>query len=70
MASTWDVAIVGAGIVGCSIAFELAKAGMQVCVLERGGIGEESSAAAAGMLSGQHGVTNLGDRYQLHRRGA
>src|SRR5919108_2392271 len=66
MASTWDVAIVGAGIVGCSIAFELAKAGMQVCVLERGGIGEESSAAAAGMLSGQHGVTNLGARYQLH----
>jgi glycine oxidase len=66
MASTRDVAIVGAGIVGCSIAFELAKAGMQVCVLERGGIGEESSAAAAGMLSGQHGVTNFGARYQLH----
>src|SRR5262245_42551344 len=66
MASTWDVAIVGAGIVGCSMAFELAKAGLQVCVLERGGIGEESSAAAAGMLSGQHGVTNLGPRYQLH----
>jgi glycine oxidase len=66
MASTWDAAIVGAGIIGCSIAFELAKAGMQVCVLEQGGIGEESSAAAAGMLSGQHGVTNLGARYQLH----
>jgi glycine oxidase len=66
MASTRDVAIVGAGIIGCSLAFELAKAGMQVCVLERGGIGEESSAAAAGMLSGQHGVTNLGARYQLH----
>ena len=40
---------------------------MQVCVLEKGGIGEESSAAAAGMLSGQHGVTNFGPRYQLHR---
>jgi glycine oxidase len=66
MASTRDVAIVGAGIVGCSIAFELAKAGMRVCVLERRGIGEESSTAAAGMLSGQHGVTNLGARYQLH----
>jgi glycine oxidase len=66
MASTKDVAIVGAGIVGCSIAFELAKAGTQVCVLESSGIGEESSAAAAGMLSGQHGVTNFGPRYQLH----
>jgi len=66
MARSRDVAIVGAGIVGCSIAFELARAGMQVCVLERGGIGEESSTAAAGMLSGQHGVTNLGARYQMH----
>jgi glycine oxidase len=66
MASTTGVAIVGAGIVGCSIALELAKTGAQVCVLERGSIGEESSAAAAGMLSGQHGVTNFGARYQLH----
>src|SRR5918911_1352357 len=66
MASTRDVAIVGAGIIGCSIAFELAKAGVRVCVLERGGIGEESSAAAAGMLSGQHGVTTFEARYRLH----
>jgi glycine oxidase len=66
MATTKDVIIVGAGIVGCSLAFELAKAGLQVCVLDKGGIGEESSAAAAGMLSGQHGVTNFGARYQLH----
>src|ERR671925_2437454 len=68
MASTRDVAIVGAGIVGCSIAFELAKAGMRVAVLERGGIGEESSAAAAGMLSGQHGVTAFEARYRLHHQ--
>jgi glycine oxidase len=66
MPSTKDVAIVGGGIVGCSVAFELAKAGVRACVLETGGIGEESSAAAAGMLSGQHGVTNFGARYQLH----
>ncbi len=66
MDSTKDAVIVGAGIVGCSIAWELAKAGLKVCMLERGGIGEESSAAAAGMLSGQHGVTNFGARYQLH----
>lgn len=66
MPSTRDVVIVGGGIVGCSIAFELAKAGVQVCVLERAGFGEESSAAAAGMLSGQHGVTTFGARYELH----
>jgi glycine oxidase len=66
MDSTKDAVIVGAGIVGCSIAWELAKAGLKVCMLERAGIGEESSAAAAGMLSGQHGVTHFGARYQLH----
>lgn len=66
MAQTTDVVVIGGGIVGCSIAFELAKAGVRVCVLEQGGFGEESSAAAAGMLSGQHGVTNFGPRYQLH----
>lgn len=66
MAQRADVVIVGGGIVGCSIAFELAKASAQVCVLEQGRFGEESSAAAAGMLSGQHGVTNFGPRYHLH----
>lgn len=62
-----DVVIIGGGIVGCSIAFELAKGGVQVCVLEKAGIGEESSAAAAGLLSGQHGVTAFGARYELQR---
>jgi glycine oxidase len=66
MAQIADVVVIGGGIVGCSIAFELAKAGTRVCVLEHGGFGEESSAAAAGMLSGQHGVTNFGPRYHLH----
>jgi len=67
MPTAVDVVIIGAGIVGCSIAFELAKAGVHVCVLEKAGVGEESSAAAAGMLSGQHGVTSFGARYALHR---
>jgi glycine oxidase len=67
MARTSDVAIVGGGIVGCSIAYELAKAGLRACVFDKGGFGEESSAAAAGMLSGQHGMTSFGARYHLHR---
>jgi glycine oxidase len=66
MPSARDTVIVGAGIVGCSIALALAKTGMHVCLIEKGGVGEEASAAAAGMLSGQHGVTNFGTRYQLH----
>jgi len=56
-----DVIIIGAGIIGCSIAYRLAGAGLQVTVIERGRPGEEASSAAAGMLAPQseaaHGVT-------------
>ena len=50
--STYDVIIVGGGIIGGSIAFELAKHNARVAVLERQQPGLEASWAAAGMLSG------------------
>jgi glycine oxidase len=49
--NTYDVAIAGGGIIGCSIAFELAGAGLRVVVLDRQEPGREASWAAAGMLS-------------------
>ena len=48
-----DVAIVGGGIIGCAIAFFLAKAGVRPLVLERGQAGGEASSGAAGLLSAQ-----------------
>ncbi|HET7873943.1 MAG TPA: glycine oxidase ThiO [Methylomirabilota bacterium] len=45
------VLIVGGGIIGCSIAYELAKAGARVTVLERTNPGAEASSAAAGLLA-------------------
>ncbi len=45
------VVIVGGGIVGSASAYELAKAGCPVTVIERGAIGAEASSAAAGMLA-------------------
>jgi glycine oxidase len=45
-----EVVVVGGGIVGCSVAFHLARAGVSTCVLERGEVGGEASGAAAGML--------------------
>ncbi|MEO8457944.1 MAG: glycine oxidase ThiO [Chloroflexota bacterium] len=45
-----NVVVVGGGVIGCSIAFHLQKAGAQVTLLERGVIGGEASSAAAGML--------------------
>jgi glycine oxidase len=47
----YDAAIAGGGIVGASIALELAKYGLRVMVLDRQEPGREASWAAAGMLS-------------------
>ena len=47
----FDVAIVGGGIIGGSIAFELAQEKLRVLVLDRQAPGQEASWAAAGMLS-------------------
>jgi glycine oxidase len=45
------VAIVGAGIIGGSIAWRLAQAGLRVTLLDAGRAGGETSSAGAGMLS-------------------
>jgi len=44
------VTIIGAGVIGLSIAWELSRRGAVVRVIERGEIGRESSWAAAGIL--------------------
>ncbi len=48
---TWDVIIVGGGIIGLSLAIALRKRGAQVLIVERGEPGREASHAAAGMLA-------------------
>ena len=48
-----DVVIVGGGLIGCTLAAELASRGRRVVVVERGEPGGEASGAAAGMLSPQ-----------------
>jgi glycine oxidase len=45
-----DVLVIGGGVIGCTIALRLAKAGVRTALLERGRIGQEASWAAAGML--------------------
>jgi len=48
-----DVLIVGGGIMGTSAAWELARHGLRVTVLERSVPGAEASSAAAGILGAQ-----------------
>jgi glycine oxidase len=48
---TWDVIIVGGGIIGLTLSIALHKRGLRVLVVERGAPGREASYAAAGMLA-------------------
>ena len=45
------VVVVGGGVIGSGIAFELAKRGLAVTLIERGRIGGEASWASAGIIS-------------------
>lgn len=47
---TWDVIIIGGGIIGLSLSIALRKRGAKVLVVERGELGREASHAAGGML--------------------
>ena len=47
---TWDAIIVGAGVIGLSLAVELRKRGLRVLLVEKGQPGREASWAAGGML--------------------
>jgi len=48
-----DVVIVGAGVMGCSLAFYLSRAGRRVVVIDRGRIGQGATAACAGGIRAQ-----------------
>ena len=48
--NTWDVIVIGGGIIGLSLSIELRKKGASVLVVERGEPGREASYAAGGML--------------------
>jgi sarcosine oxidase subunit beta len=45
-----DVVVIGAGVLGAAAAFELARRGLQVTILERGALAREGSGTTAGNL--------------------
>ena len=47
----WDAIIIGAGIIGLSLAIELSKRGLSVLIIDKGEPGREASWAAGGMLA-------------------
>lgn len=68
MARTSHVIVIGAGIIGCGVAYELARRGARVEVLDRRDIAQGATQASAGVLapylSGHHDspLTELGAR--------
>jgi D-amino-acid dehydrogenase len=47
-----DAIVLGAGIVGTSIALHLAKCGLSVALIDRTGVGEQTSYGNAGVIEG------------------
>jgi glycine oxidase len=50
---SYSTLIIGGGIIGLSIGWQLARRGVSVCIIERGTAGHAASWAAAGMLAPQ-----------------
>lgn len=48
---SYDVIVVGGGVIGCAAAFALARSGASVVVVERDRVASHASSAAAGMLA-------------------
>ena len=67
MPNTADVVVIGAGVVGCSVAYYLAREGVSVTLLEREAIGSGASAHATGSLSLLGAEFSPGPSFQIAR---
>ena len=67
MPDSADVVVIGAGVVGCSVAWYLAREGVKVTLLEREAIGSRASAHATGSLSLLGAEFSPGASFQMAR---
>ena len=65
MADTADVVVVGAGVVGCSVAYYLSRQGASVLLVEREAIASGASAHATGFLSLLGNEFSDGDSFEF-----
>ncbi|PWI56909.1 glycine oxidase ThiO [Sulfoacidibacillus thermotolerans] len=65
MKTSYDVIVVGGGVIGSTIAWRIAQTSRKVLLLERGRLGQEASSAAAGMLGAELEMNEPGPFFQL-----
>lgn len=65
MAQSFDIIIIGAGIMGCSTAFQLARRGVKVAVFEKGYYGNGSTGRSSAIIR-QHYSNELTAQMALH----
>src|SRR5215216_5853555 len=70
MRQTTDVLIIGGGILGCATAYYLARAGVDVLLVERGALNREASGTNAGSLHIQIHAAHYRFQYQESPRAA
>jgi glycine oxidase len=51
MTREWDAVVIGGGIIGCAIAWELSRAGVRTAIVERTAIASGATQASAGVLA-------------------
>ncbi len=65
MNATFDVIIIGGGIMGCSSAYRVAQRGLKVAVVEKGGLGNGSTGRSSALIR-QHYSNEITARMALH----
>jgi glycine oxidase len=67
---SFDAIVVGGGIIGCTLAYELQRRGRDTLILERGAIGREASWASAGIIGAPTAAGLPQHRAELAERSA
>lgn len=63
--SGFDVVVVGAGVIGSSVAYHCAEAGLRTCLLDREGPGGRTTSASAGLVIASPRVVGPALRFAL-----